>query len=337
MSTPNPIPASLSVKRRPTLWRRIASVNLELWLLLAMFAIALIVNMVLAEHRMLLYLYTIPTIMSAYFYGRRHAVLTAIASAVLILALSWINPHIFSSRGMQLTIDGWAEFVTWAGILVITAYLMGTLYERMQANMHDLRQSYEGMLLILQHIASDNKYSQNHPYRVSLMANKIAEQLDLGTERADDVRRATLLHDVEKVGVTKEMLFQAANIHEEELKQMQTHLKEGKELPATKGSSLRRIIPILLAYQAAADKARQSRGLPHIPVESKILLVACHYDTMTSAQETRISPSEAMERITQRSGIEYDADVVDAMVKVFRKRGMGELELATGRIATAKP
>ena len=48
MSTPDSIPAKVSIKRRPALWRRIATANLELWLLLAMFAIALIVNVVLA-------------------------------------------------------------------------------------------------------------------------------------------------------------------------------------------------------------------------------------------------------------------------------------------------
>jgi HD-GYP domain-containing protein (c-di-GMP phosphodiesterase class II) len=337
MSTPNLVPARSSAKRRSALTRKVASANRELWLLLAMFAIALLLDLLLANHRMVLYLYTIPTILSAYFYGRRHAVMTALASAFLVLSLSWINPGILGSRGvMQLTVDGWAEFVTWAGMLVVIAYFMGTLYERMEANMRDLRQSYEGMLLMLQHMASDNKYSQNHPHRVSLMASKIGDQLDLGTQRSDDVRRAALLHEVEKTGITREMLFQAANIHEGELKQLQTSLEEGRELPMTSGSSLRRIIPILLAFQAAVEKAAQSQGLAHIPVESKILLVACQYDMLTNAREKRISPSEAMERITQRSGIEYDAEVVDAMVKVFRKRGMDEHELATTRMAVAK-
>ena len=334
MPTPN-IPTKPRTQRRLTWRQKLASANRELWLVLSLFAIAWLVNVVV-EHRIALYLYTIPTIMSAYYYGRRHAVLTAFASAFLILAMSWINPHILAWRDMQMTVDGWAEFVCWAGILVITAYFMGTLYERMQNSMHDLRQSYDGMLMMLQHIASDNKYSQNHPYRVSLMANKIAEQLDLGIQRADDLRRAALLHDVEKTGITREMLFQAANIHDEEVQEMQASLEQGRELPTATGSSLRRIIPILLGFQTAADKAAQSQGAGHVPMESKILLVACHYDSLTSAREKRISPSEAMERITQRSGIEYDAEVVDAMVNVFRKRGMDDQELATTRMAAAR-
>lgn len=309
------------------MWRTIAAVNRELWLLLAIFIIALIVNTVLAEHRMVLYLYTIPTLMSAYFYGRRHAVLTAFASTFLILALTWTNPSILRSR-LQFGIDGWAEFVTWSGILVITAYFMGTLHERQQANLRDLRQSYDGMLTMLQHIASDNKYSQNHPHRVSLMAAKIADQMQLTTEQCEDVRRAALLHEIEKIGITREMLFQAANIKDDELTQMQADLEEGREMHAAKGSSLRRIMPILLAYHAAVSKAEKSEQLPNIPVESKILLVACHYDHLTSAADKRIAPSEAMERIAQRSGIEYDPEVVDAMVKAFRKRAMAAQQAA---------
>src|SRR5512140_3663440 len=105
MSRTNVVPAKAIALPR-ALKRRIAGTNRELWLLLAMFSIALLVNVILAEHRIVLYLYTIPTIMSAYFYGRRHAVLTAFASAFLILAMSWINPRILSSHGVQLTIDG---------------------------------------------------------------------------------------------------------------------------------------------------------------------------------------------------------------------------------------
>lgn len=318
------------------LGRHLARTNRELWLILAIFAIAMLVNFLVSEHRMVLYLYTIPTIISAYSFGRRHAVLTAFASVFLIFCVSWVKPALLTLHGIPLQIEAPSEFVIWAGTLVIIAYLMGTLYDRLQTRMRDLQQSYDGMLMLLQHVASDTKYTNNHPYRVSLMASMIADQMDLGTQRAEDTRRAALLHDVEKVGITKEMLFQAANVQQEEQEQMREHLEGGKELPVTDGSSLRRIIPILIAYQAADEKARQSEVLTHIPLESKILLAACHYDLLTTSHEERISPSEAMERITQRSGIEYDAEVVDALVKVFRKRGMDEHELTTQRIAAAK-
>jgi uncharacterized protein (DUF2267 family) len=99
-------------------------------------------------------------------------------------------------------------------------------------------------------------------------------------------------------------------------------------MPRSQGSALRRVIPTLLAHHVLMEKAEHSQKLPNAPLEARILLVADVYDSLTSAKNSRISPSEAVERILQRSGIEYDADVVDAMVKVFRKRGMEAGELA---------
>ncbi len=331
MSSPN-IPSVAAVNevlppaaRKPG---RQVGINRELWLLLAMFGIALLLNSLVAEHRMLLGFYVLPTIFSAYFYGRRHAVLTAVASVFLILVLAYWNPTMLGRSFDFIAEEPWFDFVVWGGTLVVIAYLMGTLYDRKEKHLRELRQSYEGMLMILQHIASDHKYSHNHPFRVSITATKIAEEMDLPVQRVEDVRSAALLHEIDKVGITNEMLYQAANMTPAELEEIEQSLQFGRELPPTKGGVLRRIIPTLLAHHVLLQKAERSERMPNAPLEARILLVADVYDSLTSARDARISPSEAMERITQRAGIEYDLAVVDAMVNVFRQRGMDAGELA---------
>jgi hypothetical protein len=70
-----------------SLWlRRIKEVNGELWLLLSMFLIAMLLNYMVSMHRVVLGFYVLPTIFSAYFYGRRHATLTALRA---FASLSW--------------------------------------------------------------------------------------------------------------------------------------------------------------------------------------------------------------------------------------------------------
>ena len=59
--------------------RSLERVNKELWLLLSMFIIALLLNYLVDAQRMVLSFYTLPTLVSAYLYGRRHATLTAFA------------------------------------------------------------------------------------------------------------------------------------------------------------------------------------------------------------------------------------------------------------------
>src|SRR5580658_2943436 len=129
----------------------LATINQELWLVLSLFVIAGLFNWLVASHRMILGLYTLPTIFSAYVYGRRHAVLTASASIFMVLILLWKNTGLFAgSAPFVLTYDEWSELVTWACLLLITAYAMGTLYDKKERHMGELRQTYFGLLTILQ-------------------------------------------------------------------------------------------------------------------------------------------------------------------------------------------
>jgi hypothetical protein len=62
----------IGVANQPPLLRRLQAVNGELWLILSLFALAGIINFLVASQRVVLGLYTLPTVVSAYLYGRRH-------------------------------------------------------------------------------------------------------------------------------------------------------------------------------------------------------------------------------------------------------------------------
>jgi hypothetical protein len=67
---------------------RLEEVNKELWLLLSLFGICLLLNLVVDGQRMVLSFYTLPTLGSAYLYGRRHATLTAFGSVLLVCLMT---------------------------------------------------------------------------------------------------------------------------------------------------------------------------------------------------------------------------------------------------------
>ena len=78
---------------------RIEEVNKELWLLLSLFGICLLLNLVVDGQRMVLSFYTLPTLGSAYLYGRRHATLTAFGSVLLVCLMTWYNPVLLAASG----------------------------------------------------------------------------------------------------------------------------------------------------------------------------------------------------------------------------------------------
>ncbi len=114
----------------------------ELWLILSMIVVAVIINNLVTAQRMVLGFYTWPTLFAAYYYGRRYATLAAFASVFLVGLLAYYNPDLFVGEPEHIFIEGrWYDIIVWAGILVVTAYAMGTLYERKEAYMHELREA----------------------------------------------------------------------------------------------------------------------------------------------------------------------------------------------------
>ena len=273
---------------------------------------------------MVLAFYTLPTIVSAYLYGRRHATLTALASVmlvVLLVLLSRTYPTAFSAASGMLASD----ITVWGGTLIVTAYLMGTLYEHKDRQLTELRETYHGILLILRHFISKDKYTENHSYRVSVYATKIAGSLGLDSERIEDVRAAALLHDIGKLDISRAILYKAARLTEDEFKEMQQHVDRGISLLEPVGGSLRKILPIILAHHDKFDGSGYNpKTGEEIPLAARIISVADVYDSLTSDRPYRkaISPFEVREILVKGAGTEFDPNVVEAFLTAFRKGDM---------------
>ncbi len=305
-----------------------AEVNKELWLILSMLTLAAIMNYMVTSQRMILGFYGLPTLFSAYFYGRRHATLTAFASVFLIGLIAHYNPTLFTGRLAAQFVEGyWYDVVAWAGILVVTAYTMGTLHEHNQARVDELRQAYHGVLYILRQFISKDKYTENHSYRVSIYAAKIAAYLRFNRERIDDVRAASLLHDIGKLDVSRELLYKAARLTQEEYEGVKKHVEKSSNMLGLIGGPLGRIIPIILAHHDRFDgSGYRSTSGEEIPLEARIISVADVYDSITSDRPYRkaMSPFDAKDIIVKGSGTEFDPKVVRAFVAAFSK---GEMEI----------
>jgi putative nucleotidyltransferase with HDIG domain len=304
-------------------------VNKELWLILSMFVIALVLNTIVDAQRMMLSFYSLPTLGSAYLYGRRHATFTAFASvllAILLTAAPWNPNHV-------VAIATWFDLSAWGGILVVTGYLMGTLYEHKNTQLKELRETYNGVLLLLRHFISKDEYTEHHSYRVSVYAARIAAHLELNPDRIEDVRAAGLLHDIGKLDISRELLYKAAQYTSEEYEEMQKHVEKGVAMLETVGGSLRRVIPIVLSHHDKFDGSgyHDTKG-EQIPIEARIVSVADVYDSLTSDRPYRkaMSPFEAKDILVKGRGADFDPMVVDAFLAAFR---FGEMDVRSVAVA----
>lgn len=297
--------------------RNVRKINKELWLLLSLVLIAAMIHFLVESQAVVLVFFFLPTLYSAYHFGRRHATLTACASVCIVILLTYVNPAMFNRLTESLPVESrWFDITVWGGVLVVTAYAMGTLYERNQKSLKELKDGYDGMLVILQQFLRNQKSSEADSFRVSSYAAKIADALGLDPESSEDLRTAALLRNVNEIGISNEILYKAANLSQEELER---GMRKGSSDSATRaqvmGGSLRRAIPILVAAQQLhVTGASPADSI----VEVQILNLAEKYDARINASGAgKTSSAQALEEIKKDFGGEYDSMIVDAFVKAF--------------------
>jgi hypothetical protein len=293
----------------------------ELLLLLSLFAIAAAIQYFAGSLRMALCFYFLPTLYSAYYFGRRHATLTAFACVFLVVLLNFFDNLMPAHRTLVLPYENLFDLAVWAGMLVVTSYAMGTLYERTQAMTADVRESFGSLLVVIQHFLASEKFSQSDSYRVSIFATKIADTMDLGSERTEALRSAALLRDLSRLGISNDILYKAANVSRDEI--VASFRKGRKVDPRAQnmGGSLRRVIPIIAAQQILLQEGARAIN---VPMEAHILAVADAYQKLTSGNSGKaLSPEQAEEMIVAGSGEKYHTGVVDAFVKAFGERARG--------------
>ncbi len=313
-----------SGKLRQKIAELLLEANKELWLILSMVGITALINYAVASQYLLLSLYTLPTILSAYFFGRRHAVLTAIASILLVVLVVYFNPDLFSDKmAINQNVAPWYHIFSWACILVVIAYTMGSLYKKNREKMLELRQTYRGLLIILRHFISNDEYTENHCYRVSIYAAKIAAYMGLPEDDIENIRSAALLHDLGKLEVSRQILYKAARLTHQEKKEMERHVN--REFFDPIQGPLGRIIPLILGHHDRFDGSGYTPvSGDEIPLGARVLAVADVYDAMTSDRPYRkaMSPFEVKDIIVNGSNKDFDPDVVRAFVSAFDHRDL---------------
>jgi hypothetical protein len=290
-------------------------------LLLSLFVIAATVQFFAQSLPMALCLYFLPTLYSAYYFGRRHATLTAFACIFMVVLMDFLNNLLPAHRVLVLPQERLFNFAIWAGALAVVGYTMGTLYERKQAMTTDIQESFSGLLLVLQHFVANEKLGVGENQRVVQVATKTAEAMGLGSDRIELLRSAVLLRDLSKLGITNDILYKAADVSREEVVASFRKPRATDARTQAAGNTLRRVIPIIVAQQIVNDQGARS---VNVPIEAHILAVADAYQKLTSNITGKLlSPLQAEQEIVAGAGERFHRGVVDAFVKAMGVQAKG--------------
>lgn len=170
-------------------------------------------------------------------------------------------------------------------------------------------------------IGAKDSYTSGHSERVMKYALAIGREMALDDETLDNLRLASLLHDIGKIGVKESILMKPAKLLGCERQQMRMHPSIGARIvESIDGSSvMRRGI-------SEHHERYDGKGYPNrlkgdqISIEGRIIAVADVFDALTTDRPYQKGDSrdDVFQKITRESSLQFDPRVVAAFVISYK-------------------
>ena len=218
-----------------------------------------------------------------------------------------------------------------AAELVQSNRLLKIEVENRKGMQQELQQSFENLKkamhstiqAISMTVEKRDPYTSGHQQRVANLAKAIAKELKLPESQIESIYLAAGIHDIGKIALPAEILVKPIPLSDIEISLIQAHAQAGYDI--LKGIEFPwAIADIVLQHHERLDGSGYPVGLTgeNIVFEARIICVADVVETMASHRPYRpsIGMDKALEEIADNSGVLYDPLVVDACLKIFRKK-----------------
>ncbi len=163
-----------------------------------------------------------------------------------------------------------------------------------------------------------DKYTHGHSERVGHYAEQLAIKLGLPGDRAHLTFLAGRLHDIGKCAINNEVLRKPGSLDDDERTHMRRHPEVGSAMLAH-FSVFGEVANFVRGHHEQWDGTGYPDGLQGegIPLEARIIAVVDSYDAMTTTRPYRLAlpHDEAVRRLRDGAGRQWDPRVVDAFVK----------------------
>ncbi|MFP3392215.1 HD domain-containing phosphohydrolase [Brevibacillus sp. SIMBA_040] len=168
-------------------------------------------------------------------------------------------------------------------------------------------------------------YTAGHTERVTHYALIIYDHMDpvdCQTFSRDDLRYASLMHDIGKVAIPDDVLLKNGRLTEEEYERMKQHSSIGADI-VEQIESLAHVSPGVRHHHERWDGFGYPDRLKgeEIPLIGRILAVADTFDAMTSTRSYRkaMTATEAYEEILRGSQSQFDPKIVKVFQQAYDK------------------
>lgn len=188
-----------------------------------------------------------------------------------------------------------------------------------------VERALEGTVRALAKVAEySDPYTAGHQARVSQLARAIAEEMGWEPEAAWGVEMGGWIHDIGKTAIPTGILNKSGGLSPQEFELIKTHCDLGREMVADTDFPWP-VTAMVHQHHERLDGSGYPQGLrgDRIAREARILAVADVVEAMCAHRPYRpaLGPEQALAEIENRKGTAFDAEVVDACLRLFREKG----------------
>lgn len=170
-------------------------------------------------------------------------------------------------------------------------------------------------------IDSKSPYTSGHSERVTLFTDLIAKQMALSDEQRRWLKRAALLHDIGKLGVSNSILDKPGKLDADEWIAMKMHPAHTVTI-LSRIAAFRELAPIAGAHHERLDGKGYPLGLAgeQIAFETRIITAADIFDALTADRPYRaaMSVATALATMSEMVGTAIDPDCFAALCRAVR-------------------
>ncbi len=191
---------------------------------------------------------------------------------------------------------------------------------------------YENLVQVLEAFVkaqeAKDPYTEQHSYRVTLVAAAIAKEMGCTAEELDIINVAGRLHDVGKIGIRDEILLKPGRLTNEEFEHIKKHPVIGADIVGKVGLWDREQ-EIIKYHHERFDGSGYPCGKKagEIPLLARILSVADVYDAMASDRiyRKRMEEEKILKIINGGAGTQFDPDAVNIFMKLYNEGNILEI------------
>jgi PAS domain S-box-containing protein len=166
-----------------------------------------------------------------------------------------------------------------------------------------------------------------HALRSMLFAERLGRKMGLDARKIENLKTASLLHDLGKLAVKPGVLFKKSKLTAEEFDHIKKHIVWGADLLG-RIYLLKDIVEIMCGHHENYDGRGYPEGISgeSIPLEARILSVADIYEALTADRPYReaFSREEAVAIMEYEKGHKLDPRLTDIFLAMISKEDGAE-------------